>query len=82
MDQGDEEGMVQHSPPLGSNDSSEGNNVKSTEYVAIAEEVPESGNDDEKENEKEKSKVESEGKMEFSAKNRLRQRVTRNSALC
>lgn len=82
MVQGDEEGKEQHSPSLGSNDSSEGDNVKSTEDVPIAEVVPESGNDDEKENENEKSKVESEGKIEFSAKNRLRQRVTRNSALC
>ncbi|CAH8352243.1 unnamed protein product [Eruca vesicaria subsp. sativa] len=44
------------------------------------EEAPESDNGGVKE--MEKSKEDSEGMIEFGAKNRLRQRVTRNSALC
>ncbi|KAG7551911.1 hypothetical protein ISN45_Aa06g025360 [Arabidopsis thaliana x Arabidopsis arenosa] len=73
---GDEvEGREQQSASLGSNDSSEGNKMKSTE-----DETPEINNEDEKENEK--SKEDAEPKEEFGAKNRLRQRVTRNSAIC
>ncbi|KAG7556496.1 hypothetical protein ISN44_As11g025220 [Arabidopsis suecica] len=73
---GDEvEGREQQSASLGSNDSSEGNKMKSTE-----DETPEIHNEDEKENEK--SKEDAEPKEEFGAKNRLRQRVTRNSAIC
>ncbi|CAL9231571.1 unnamed protein product [Arabidopsis halleri] len=73
---GDEvQGREQQSASSGSNDSSEGNYVKSTE-----DEAPEINNDDEKENEK--SKEDAEPKEEFGAKNRLRQRVTRNSAIC
>ncbi|CAH8272239.1 unnamed protein product [Arabidopsis lyrata] len=73
---GDEvEGREQQST---SNDSSEGNKVKSTEDVG--DEALEIHNEDEKENEK--SKEDAEPKEEFGAKNRLRQRVTRNSAIC
>ncbi|KAL0738619.1 hypothetical protein Bca4012_014829 [Brassica carinata] len=80
-DRGDEEGTEQQSASLvGSNDSSEDNKMKSTEDVPKTEEAPDSGNGDVKE--MEKSKEESGGKIEFGAKNRLRQRVTRNSALC
>ncbi|ESQ32098.1 hypothetical protein EUTSA_v10004303mg [Eutrema salsugineum] len=76
MDREDEEGKEQQSASLVvTNDNSEGNNkMKSTEEVA-----PESDNDDVKE--MEKCKEDSEGKREFSVKNRLRQRLTRNSAL-
>lgn len=72
---GDEvEGREQQST---SNDSSEGNKVKSTEDVG--DEALEIHNEDEKENEKSED---AEPKEEFGAKNRLRQRVTRNSAIC
>lgn len=66
---GDEvEGRDQQSASLDSND-------KSTEVEAA-----EIHNDDDKENEI--SKEDAEPKEEFGAKNRLRQRVTRNSAIC
>ncbi|KAL1212666.1 DDT domain-containing protein DDR4 [Cardamine amara subsp. amara] len=74
-DRDDEEGKEQESASLGSNNSSEGNKMKSTE-----DEAPEISNEDLKENEK--IKEEAEPKEEFTAKNRLRQRLTRNSALC
>ncbi|CAH2044427.1 unnamed protein product [Thlaspi arvense] len=81
-DRDDEEGNEQQSASLVvSEDSSEGKKMKSTEGVTESEEeAPESENGDVKEIEK--SKEDSEGKREFGAKNRLRQRVTRNSALC
>ncbi|KAJ0248550.1 Uncharacterized protein HA466_0156340 [Hirschfeldia incana] len=81
-DRDDEEGTEQQSASLvGSNDSSEDNKMKSAEDVPKTEiEAPEGDKDDVKE--MEKRKEESAGQIEFGAKNRLRQRVTRNSALC
>ncbi|KAF3593197.1 hypothetical protein DY000_02026030 [Brassica cretica] len=55
--------------------------MKSAEDVSKTEEgAPESDNGDVKEIEK--SKEDSEEKIQFGAKNRMRQRLTRNSALC
>ncbi|KAF8091002.1 hypothetical protein N665_0458s0007 [Sinapis alba] len=81
-DRDDEERTEQQSVSLlGSDDISEDKKMKSTEDVLKTEkEAPHSDNGDVKEIEK--SKEDSEGKIEFGAKNRLRQRVTRNSALC
>ncbi|KAL1210847.1 DDT domain-containing protein DDR4 [Cardamine amara subsp. amara] len=74
-DQDDEEGKEQESGSLGSNDSSEGKKMKSTE-----DEAPEMDNEDVKENQK--ITEEAEPKGELIAKNTLRKRLTRNSALC
>lgn len=72
---GDEvQGREQQSGSLVSNDSSESYKMELTE-----DEAPDIDNDDEKENEK--SKEDAGPKEEYGAKNRLRQRVTRNSAL-
>ncbi|CAN6912075.1 unnamed protein product [Brassica oleracea] len=81
-DRDDEEGIEQQSASLvGSNDSCEDTKMKSAEDVSKTEEgAPESDNGDVKEIEK--SKEDSEEKIQFGAKNRMRQRLTRNSALC
>ncbi|XP_056864919.1 DDT domain-containing protein DDR4 isoform X2 [Raphanus sativus] len=81
-DRDGEEGTEQQSASLlGSNGSSEDNKMKSTEDVPkTGEEAPESDKDDVKE--MEKRKEDSAGQIEFGAKNRMRQRLTRNSALC
>ncbi|XP_010421419.1 PREDICTED: DDT domain-containing protein DDR4-like [Camelina sativa] len=83
-DKDEVEGREQQSASLGSNESSEGNKKKLTEdeepEINKEDEAPEITNDDEKENEKSKEDAESKG--EYGVKNRLRQRVTRNSALC
>ncbi|CAN7024978.1 hypothetical protein IGI04_024398 [Brassica rapa subsp. trilocularis] len=81
-DRDDEEGIEQQNASLaGSNNSSEDTKMKSAEDVSkTEEEAPESDIDDVKETEK--SKEDSEEKIHFGAKNRMRQRVTRNSALC